>query len=114
MFYKWLDTHLNDCTDCDICIVHTNSHNVLSLLTSDFTLYYIQLHREFKSILSYTETVSSLMNSWPEWKEKLIKLSKLESKTRPNIKKIIDVLENEDNNESEGKYISYYIHVHSY
>ena len=41
------------------------------------------------------------MDSWPEWKEKLIKLSKLESKTRPNIKKVLDILE--DNNESEGK-----------
>ena len=57
------------------------------------------------NLLCHTyETVSSLMDSWPEWKEKLIHLSKLESKTQPNVKKVLDILENEDNKESEGKF----------
>ena len=72
----------------------------MALLYSIVTL---QLHREFKFILSRAETVTSLLDSWPEWKQKLIELSKLESKTRPNIRKVLDVLESEDNKEYEGK-----------
>ena len=43
------------------------------------------------------------MDSWPEWKAKLLELSKLESKTRPSIKRALNALENEDNKEYEGK-----------
>ena len=52
--------------------------------------------------MSRAETVTSLMDGWPEWKQRLIQLSKLESKTRPNIKKLLDALDNEDNTEYEG------------
>ena len=42
------------------------------LLTLDTFSYIIQLHREFKSLMSRAETVTSLMDGWPEWKQRLI------------------------------------------
>ena len=65
----------------------------------------MQVHREFYFFLGADQVVNSLMDCWPEWKEKLILLSKLESKSRPTIKKALDKLENENYEESEGKLI---------
>lgn len=41
-------------------------------------------------------TVASLMDTWPEWKEKLIHLAKLDSGTRPMIKRILEKLERQE------------------
>ena len=37
-----------------------------------------------------------MMDSWPEWRDKLIQFSKLESATRPALKKLLGDLETKD------------------
>jgi len=55
----------------------------------------LQLRREFKSVAALTSTAGSLMDSWPEWREKVIQLAKLESATRP-VLKVLGDLEGKD------------------
>lgn len=62
------------------------------------------MRREFEAITTFETSVNSLMDTWPEWCEKLLKFAKLESSTRPVIKKIIAKLE--DCN-SESKYYKF-------
>ena len=54
------------------------------------------MRREFKSVAALTTTAGSLMDSWPEWRKKLIQFAKLESATRPVLKKVLGDLESED------------------
>ena len=46
--------------------------------------------------MSLETSASSLMDSWPEWRDKLIQFSKLESVTRPVLKKLLSDLEAKD------------------
>ncbi len=39
--------------------------------------------------------LTSLTDSWPDWEEKLIKYAKIEAATRPIIKKALDEVEKE-------------------
>ena len=45
---------------------------------------------------SLDASAGSLMDSWPEWRDKLIQFSKLESATRPALKKLLGDLETKD------------------
>ena len=38
----------------------------------------------------------SLMDTWPEWKDKILKLSRLESGTRPLLRQLLSELESKD------------------
>ena len=40
--------------------------------------------------------IMSMMDGWQEWKEKLLQLAKLESVTRPLIKKLLEGLKESD------------------
>lgn len=51
------------------------------------------MRREFKAIVSLEDNIPSVMDCWLEWKEKLIQMAKLESVTRPMIKKLLEGLE---------------------
>ena len=44
-------------------------------------------------MVSFDNNVSSFMDTWPEWYSKLIKFSKLESTSRPLIRKLVEKLE---------------------
>ena len=54
------------------------------------------------AIISFENDINILMDEWLEWKEKIVKMAKVESKTRPLVKKL--VLEF-DSSGSEGKLI---------
>lgn len=51
------------------------------------------MHKEFRAILSLEDKISSLKKEWPLWVEKLLKFAKIESSSRPALKKLIDELE---------------------
>ena len=51
------------------------------------------MRREFKAVVSLEDDIPSVMDGWLEWKEKLIQMAKLESATRPMIKKLLEGLE---------------------
>ena len=60
--------------------------------------YYIllshsQLRREFREVIGIEGRITSLMDSWPDWEQKLIALSKVESATRPAIKSTLQQLD---------------------
>lgn len=66
--------------------------------------YCIQLRKEFKVIVSLDE-VSTVIDSWIDYKEKLIKLAKIESATRPVLKKLLRSLpECEDLTSPNGEF----------
>ena len=44
-------------------------------------------------MVSFDGNVSSFMDTWPEWYSKLIQFAKLESSSRPLIRKIIEKLD---------------------
>lgn len=39
------------------------------------------------------------MDDWPQWRSKIIEFGKVESSTRPNIKKVLEKLEGNDDKE---------------
>lgn len=45
---------------------------------------------------SLDTTAGSLMDSWPQWRDKVIQFSKLESATRPALKQLLGDLESKD------------------
>lgn len=45
-------------------------------------------------IVSFQEDIHSMLEDWLEWSEKIIKLAKKESATRPLLKKLLGDLEN--------------------
>ena len=50
----------------------------------------------------------SLMDSWPNWKDKLIQFSKLESATRPVLKKLLSDMESKDSVACpDGKHVTF-------
>ena len=51
------------------------------------------MRREFKAIASFEDDFHSMIDGWLDWREKLIQLAKLESTTRPMIKKLLEALE---------------------
>ena len=53
----------------------------------------IQIRREFKAIVSCEEDPASLMDGWIEVQERIVELSKIESSSRPYLKKVIAGLE---------------------
>ena len=59
-------------------------------------IFLVQLRREFRSLLSLDTTVASLMDSWPQWREKLLKVAKVESVSRKRVKFILSQLENKE------------------
>jgi len=52
---------------------------------------YTQLRREFKAVASLAD-VSMVMETWVEWREKILKFAEIESTTRPVIKKLLRCL----------------------
>ena len=67
---------------------------ILLLSTSIYSLY-VQFRTEFKTIVGLPDDVGvfSLMESWPTWKERIIKYSSLEKTHRPKLKKLLMSLE---------------------
>ena len=47
------------------------------------------MRREFKAVICSEDNIYSLLDNWQEWREKIIQLSKLESTTRPLLKKLL-------------------------
>jgi len=45
------------------------------------------------------------MDDWPQWRSKIVELGKAESSTRPNIKKVLENLQDSENNDKEGMLI---------
>ena len=66
------------------------------------------MRREFKGVISFDDNVNSLMDSWPEWYRKLIKLSKLESSSRPLIRKILAKLDENSGDNSKVIIVNLY------
>ena len=66
------------------------------------------MRREFKGVISFDDNVNSLMDSWPEWCRKLIKLSKLESSSRPLIRKILAKLDENSGDNSKVIIVNLY------
>ena len=54
---------------------------------------FVQVRREFKAVISFEDNIHSLLDNWQEWKEKLIQFAKLESLTRPFLKKLLENLD---------------------
>ena len=53
---------------------------------------FLQIRREFKAIVSFEEDPASLMDGWVEIQEKIVELSKIESSTRPYLKRVLEGL----------------------
>lgn len=53
----------------------------------------LQIRREFKSVAGFEDDIHSVLDAWQEWKEKIIQFAKLESLTRPILKKLLEALE---------------------
>ena len=70
----------------------------------------LQLRQEFKQIIDKElDDVSTMMNSWPDWCDKLVKLSRLESNTRPYLRKILQNLTEVEPGDDNGEFIVHYI-----
>lgn len=65
-------------------------------------LFGLQIRREFKAVVSFETNCNSLMDDWPQWRSKIFKLGNTESSTRPNIKKLVDRIQESD---KEGLFI---------
>lgn len=52
-----------------------------------------QMRRDFKAITCFEDKIHLLLDNWQEWKEKLIQFAKLESCTRPFLKKLLEGLD---------------------
>ena len=65
------------------------------LLSTCIPSLYVQFRTEFKTIVGLPDDVGvfSLMESWPTWKERIIKYSSLEKTHRPKLKKLLVSLE---------------------
>ena len=53
------------------------------------TLISLQLCREFRTIAEIDGRATSVMSSWPDWVERLVKFGKEEAGTRPMIRKLL-------------------------
>ncbi|XP_065901741.1 uncharacterized protein [Dysidea avara] len=75
-----------------------NSEPMLSKVIENFPVLsssrWIRL--EFKELVSYEANINKLMETWPEWRRKIMALAKLEAVHRPLIKKLVDILDEED------------------
>ena len=62
-------------------------------MMDDFPL---QFRTEFKTIIGLNEDVSihSLMESWPDWVERILAYCRLEVKHRPKLKQLLSSLDN--------------------
>ena len=54
------------------------------------------MRREFKEIVPLDCKAELLMNSWPDWCVKILGFAKVESDSRPLIKKLLKKLEESD------------------
>ena len=54
------------------------------------------MRREFKAIVSFENDSASMIEGWLEWSEKVIEFSRLESSTRPFLRKLLGDLEKSD------------------
>ena len=63
------------------------------MLSGIFNTLFAWVRCEFKAIVSFESDNSSMMDGWQSWKEKIIKFAKIESVTRPMIKKLLEGLE---------------------
>ena len=50
------------------------------------------MRKEFRSIVSLDDKVTSLKGDWPAWTEKLLKVAQIESSSRPALNKMIEGL----------------------
>ena len=55
------------------------------------------------------DDVSTMMNSWPDWCDKLVKLSRLESNNRPYLRKILPNLTEVEPADDNGEFIKFII-----
>ncbi len=68
----------------------------------------VQFRQEFKMVISMDESlnISSLMENWPTWKNRILAYSRLEMKNRPKLKHFLSLLDNESTSENdEGEYM---------
>jgi len=54
------------------------------------------MRQEFKEIVSFEANINSLMETWPSWCHRIISFAKLEAVNRPFIKKLLETLEDTD------------------
>ena len=59
-------------------------------------LIVLQLSREFRSILAMERMAGSLMNTWPEQREKVIVFAKVEAMTTRKLRQLLSSLERTD------------------
>lgn len=92
------------CFNCSVYAFLIRSYintilNFPSCLTTQFDtikmLLPLELCQKFRAISSLEATAGSLMNSWPEWRDKLIWFSKMESGTRPVLKKLLSDMDSQ-------------------
>ena len=74
---------------------------VILLATACITALYMQLRREFKSVVPLEYDLTTVMDCWSDWCRKHIEYSKLDCSSRLFIRKIFDTL-NENDTKDNG------------
>ena len=74
---------------------------------------FLQMRREFKCVICLDEAAGTLMNTWPEWRRKLILFSQLESTSRPILEKLLSALETQNTSALPDGKCALSMHAHS-
>lgn len=68
-------------------------HNVMIIHT------FVQIRREFRTLLKLDETVGTLKQLWPDWAEKILAMGRMESANRPALKRTLQDLDKDEDME---------------
>ena len=64
----------------------------------------LQLRREFKAIVGTSDSVYSLLDTWPTWRQRILRYAKMEGKNRPAIQKLLDSVDSfHESRDKDGK-----------
>ena len=69
---------------------------------------------EFGAIIGLEEDASSLLQHWPEWKDKLTALARTESSTRPKLATVVKQLDKSEEMTSADDKAVYTCRFHAY
>ena len=92
--YQWIRSEHPLVSEIIKTFPHLASSRWVSITFRKCIIINFQVRWEFKSIVSLEEDYASLMDGWTQIREKIVELSKIESSTRPYLKKVLEGLEN--------------------